>query len=174
MAKKKKPCWDNSKGRKLLCEDLKHKRIPLDVNQMSWEEAFCQRPEFADFDGARLFEGRLETARKFVSHQTEKGASEAAALALDRLIYPEPATNSRGEPRWEGSNAEKLLNKDIDDKKHEQMKPKQMQASRVEHQAHPLDVFRGKIRQRVKTLKCCEHRKHKGLSPLTGPDDLIS
>ena len=35
-----------------------------------------------------------------------------------------------GEPRWEGSEAEKLLKQDIDEKKHMDMTPKQLRASR--------------------------------------------
>lgn len=49
-----------------------------------------------------------------------------AAMVHDRLLFPAPTHNHRGEPRWAGSEAETCLKLDIDEQKHEMIVPLQL------------------------------------------------
>jgi len=58
--KKKKEDYGHSAAKYYLEQDLLNGKIPLDWRQMSHQTAFATRLEFAQFDGARLFQGHLQ------------------------------------------------------------------------------------------------------------------
>jgi hypothetical protein len=69
-------------------------------------------------------------AGKYVVEHNSRAASDSAAFAHDSKIYPRPAFNHRGEPRWPDSVAEKLLCcQDMDEGKHNTMTPKALHES---------------------------------------------
>jgi hypothetical protein len=79
---------------------------------------------------------------------------DTAAMAHDRLLFPVPTHNHRGEPWWPGSEAQRLLALDVDDNKHITMKPRQLYNTRAEYyDNYPLQVFRDHIYQEVKLRK---------------------
>ena len=86
---------------------------------------------------------------------------EMAALAHDRKIHPKRAHNDRGEPRWEGSEAERLLQQDVKDGKDKTMKPHDLWFSHEEYQKYPKDVFRGHIYQERRCQKFLHYVKNK-------------
>jgi hypothetical protein len=155
MARKKKEAsWLHSEAKNLLLKDLRSGDIPLDSTSMTPQDVFLQRPEFADFGDYDKFPGRLSRARKYVVEHNSRAASDSAAFAHDSKIYPRPAFNHRGEPRWPGSVAEKLLCQDMDEGKHNRMTPKALHESRNEfHEKYPLAVFRQHIYQETKRRK---------------------
>ena len=159
MPRKKNELWQNSKAKKLLLQDLCMGTIPLDSKTMPPCEVYRQRPEFAEFDGNyKNFPGRLRTARQQIIHKNNCSASDSAALAHDRQIYPKTANNHRGEPRWEGSETEQLLRLDIDASRHKAMSPQQLYQSRKEYyDNYSLSVFRQHIYQEEKRRKFLAH-----------------
>jgi hypothetical protein len=81
---------------------------------------------------------------QFFSHVSASkhcASSDSAALAHDRHIYPKKTHNHRGEPRWEGSEAERLLKLDIDKGKNKSLKPIDIHHSRNEYKMYSLTVF---------------------------------
>lgn len=116
---------------------------------------YTMRPEFggADANQFRLFTARLRNARRNVEDGLHRAATEAAALKHDRLIHPIQENDYRNVPRWQGSQAEKLLKADIASGKHEHMKPSALYQTQEEYQKYPLDVFRGHIYQEQKLRK---------------------
>ena len=63
-------------------------------------------------------------------------------------------TNHRGELRWEGSEAERLLRLDMDEGKHTTMTPFDLYCSRSEYSDHyPLKVSRKHIDQEERPRK---------------------
>jgi hypothetical protein len=152
--------WPSSKGRKLLIKDIRSGRIPAD---MAWEDAYKLRPEFVvgtkeDNTAKKArsqFESRLDSAREILAKRDTRAAEELALLRQDRQRHPAPATNHKGEPRWEGSEAQKLLKQDVAEKKHEGMKPAQYYASRPQYKAWGFSAatIKGHVEQEVKLLK---------------------
>lgn len=111
--------WITSEGRRLLFEDIGNGVVTQD---MDWEDVFFLRPEFAvgdtPEDAYRLFQSRLESALKIMGKRNNRASIELALLQEDRQVYPVPATNHKGEPRWEGSAAQLQLKKDVEDGLH--------------------------------------------------------
>jgi hypothetical protein len=121
---------------------------------MTPRDAYLHRPEFAEFDGYANFPSRLRGARQQIASKNNRASSDSAALAHDRKIYPKAASNHRGEPRWEGSEAERLLRKDMDEGKHNQMRPELLYYTRKDyHENYPLKVFREHIYQEERRRK---------------------
>jgi hypothetical protein len=87
-----------------------------------------------------------------VSASKHCASSDSAALTHGQRIYPKKTHNHRGEPRWEVSEAERLLTLDIDKGKNKSLKPIDLHHSRNEYKMYPLTVFRNHIDQ--------EERRH--------------
>jgi hypothetical protein len=127
-------------------------QIPLD-NDMEPMDVYHQRPEFADFEYAR-FRDRLRELRRQIIDKNDSATSDSAALARDRQIYPKATHNHRDEPRWEGSEAARLLGLDMDEDKHKSMKPMELYNSREEYyDNYKLLVFRKHIDQEERRRK---------------------
>jgi len=162
MPKKKNEVeWKDSLAKRLLWKDLFNGDIPLYSDEMGPQEVYLQRPEFSDF-AYEKFRDHLNDLRKKVIEDKERAISDSAALAHDRQIFPKKPTNHRGEPRWEGSEAERLLHVNMDNKKHEVMAPKELYQTRKEYyENYSLDVFRGHIYQEQRCRKYIAYRKQK-------------
>ena len=153
MMPQKKLTWRGSKARDILEKDLIRGDIPLEGNAMDAREVYLQRPEFADFE-YNHFRDRLRYLRNQIKEKKNRATLAITALARDRQIYPKASHNHRGEPRWEGSEAERLLRLDMDDGKDKSMKPIGLYQSRKEYnENYPLDVFRKHIDQEQRRRK---------------------
>lgn len=153
--KKKETCWQNSEGRKLLLEDVRSGRIPNDMDPTA---AFAMRPEFDVFPSAKktsaqLFSARLSSARGIIQGKIDRSSRELALLQQDRAVHPPPATNHRGEPRWQDSIAQQLLKQDVGNKIHEQLSRKQFYLSRPEYQVYPMRIISGHVDQEVRLIR---------------------
>lgn len=100
-----------------------------------------------------LFKSRLTGMRKIVSEGKERALQDLRDFEHDRLIHPFPLVNARGEPQWEGSEAQLLLEFGIDEGLHEEMSPMDLYYSRLQYQDFALETFRGHIHQEVQTRK---------------------
>ena len=153
MAKKKKDPekkWITCTTKKILFEDIVSGFIP---DEMHWEEAYDRREEYK-VTTKRLFKGRLDRLRADIRKKQAFAASDSAALANDRLLHPVPTHNHRGEPRWEGSEAQRLLRQDIDLGNHLDLMPRDLFMSEPDYyDNYPLEVFRKHIEQEVKLRK---------------------
>jgi hypothetical protein len=127
MTKKNEQQWKNSEAKELLRKALINGDISLDgsMKQQDVYGLFSTRPEFANYADYNAFLGRLHALQKQLNDE-KNAASDAAALAHDRQIFPKATHNHRGELRWEGSEAERFLRLDIDDGNHERMKPQDL------------------------------------------------
>jgi hypothetical protein len=90
------------------------------------------------------------------------------------FCHPKKTHNHRGEPRWEGGLAERLLKLDIADNKHLRLKPEVLRITKAAYQDYPLKVFRNHIDQEVRAQKFLTYHRAKknkklralGLPPL--------
>jgi len=116
------------------------------------QTAYWQHPEFAKYE-YKQFRDRLNDYRKKIREKKKTASFEAEALARDRLMHPKPTHDSRGEPRWEGSEAERLLKIDVAGGKHKDMEPKDLRETSGEYKKFSLTVFRKHIYQAIETRK---------------------
>lgn len=156
MPKKTETTWKDSEAKRLLVQDLMSGEIPLDPNEMEPAQVYLQRPEFANF-GYERFRDRLRDLRAQIRASKHHASSDSAALAHDRRIYPKKTNNHRGEPRWEGSEAERLLKLDIDEGKNMSLIPIDLYNSQNEYKKYPLKVFRKHIDQEERRRKYVAH-----------------
>ena len=84
---------------------------------------------------------------------TWANSDDEEALIHDRKLYPQTTHNSLNLPNWNGSEAQRLLKVDMDNKVNVSLKPKELYESRLEYQVFTLKVFRGHIYQEIKTRK---------------------
>ena len=139
----------------MLINDLKTGIIPLSGTEVSVRDIFALRPEFGYDDPTNItkFASRLRSARKQITYDRSRVASDKASLEQDRTTHPKPATNYCGEPEWDGSEAQKQLGKDIDEGKQTTMKPMLLYMSHNEYKKFSLEVFRKHIYQEVNRRK---------------------
>lgn len=146
--------WGKSESKQIVLDDLEARVISLD-NTDSAEDLYygmyCNTPEFiTEKVGFKQFRDRLRDHRKQVKVKLEAPGWETAALAHDRLLFPKKTHNQRGEKIFYLSEAYPLLIQDVVAKKHLQMKPSQLKASRPEYGDFSLAIFDQRIRQAVR------------------------
>jgi hypothetical protein len=150
------PPWRNSDAQKELRSLLMSGVVPSLQGTMSpadiWKTFCAPRPAFSGFL-YKKFPPRLRAMQKQHLMKGGRAADEHAALIHDRINFPRPSHNHRGEPQWHGSDAERLLKFDVAAKNHEIMTPRQLYGTRISYQEYPLEVFRKHIHQEVRLLK---------------------
>ena len=149
--------WENSWAKEILREAIKCGDITSDH---TYDEMHVWHPEVEKTDRQKL-PGRVRGLRQQVDQDKTAAQSDAIALAHDRKLFPIPDTNYRGEPRWQGSNAEKILKSDIKDGKHLLCKPSEYYQLHKEYEPYSVDVIRAHIYQEVKFQKYCLYRNDK-------------
>jgi hypothetical protein len=145
MVKKNEPSpvpWKDSDAKKLLRQDILDGKV---VDSMMPKEVLVMRPEYEPY--RKNFGSNLRSLQKMIRENQAKADSDSAALAHDHRIRPPAAYTSKGYPRWDGSDAQRLLKKDIDAGLTRSLKPSLLHDSRVEYQVFPLKVFRDHIQQ---------------------------
>jgi hypothetical protein len=153
--------WRESRAKMLLENDLKSGKIPLSSIEMGPKEVYIQRPEFSEFLYSN-FQANLRSLRKTVQEKKNSSENDSAALLHDRNIHPKSGTNSNGEQRWEGSDAQILIKQDVDNKLHLVMKPKHLYNTRPEYKNNfSLSVFRKHILQEVNRRKFISYLEKK-------------
>jgi len=157
--------WDKSAAKsylKLLFEDGV---IPIDYkdqNQTAQEvfDNHCAAHE--SFEGVvynSIFKRRLEGVCAHHNSKKIRQDDDLKAFKQYREKYPVRSHNDIGLPRWEGSDAEKYLKKDIKEGKHAGLKPDEFRATRPTiFGAWPLPVFRNHIYQELRLRKF--HNEH--------------
>jgi hypothetical protein len=157
---KKKP-WRNSKAKDQLIKDLKDGTIPVFAADMPPLVAYRSRQVYQDHDYEQ-FRDHLNDLRKKIREKKDRSFQDAAALEHDRAICPKAMHDHRGFPKWDVSEAQKLLSKDVEDGKDKTCSPQELWHSNDAYKEFPLEVFRGHIyqeRRRQKFLKWLEGSK---------------
>jgi hypothetical protein len=145
--------WHNSAAQRMLCRSLESAEIPGDMKPRAVYDTFCA--PHSEFDGFLYakFASRLRYMRTQLNNQDDRAAIEMADMNHDRLLFPVLAVNHHGEPRWDGSEAERFLKIDIAEGRHTTMTPRDLHATRTAYQQHVLQRFRSHIYQQVRKSK---------------------
>lgn len=118
---------------------------------------YCKdRDEFKDYQDytALKFAGKLNDIRDKIEQRIGRAKEDAAFLAHDRLVYPQPTHDTAGRPMWQKSKAQELLRQDIKDGTADSMKPRLLFDTREEYyNDYTLDFFRERIYKEKKWMK---------------------
>lgn len=151
--------WTDSSAREYLYNLLLEGKVPgrKEITPKKlYDEYLKDRPEFKPFQNyTKLgFATKLSSLRDKVEKRQGRATKDAARLAHDRLIFPAPTVDTKGDVMWQESAAQKLLQKDIADGKHKTMKPKVLYETKASYyENYELDVFRRRIYQELKAIK---------------------
>jgi hypothetical protein len=153
--------WKKSTGRRLLYKDLMDGTVPPNMDAQT---VFFMREEYAEYDPDK-FAGRLKALRDAILASNTRAGDDFEALRTYKEMHKEKVSffSHYGYAEFQGSEAQRLLQKDIEDGLHESMGKKDLYASRPEYfNEYPLNVFRDRIYQEIRTAKYLHTCKVKG------------
>jgi len=155
--------WDNSAAKARLKECFEDGVIPIDYKQGEkplpaakrvWDEHCAGHAAFEGMVFNSIFQRRLEGVSKNHNSKKARCAEDLKAFKQYRAKYPIRSHNDFGMPRWEGSEAERLMKKDMKEGKHAGLKPEEFRATRpTVFGVIPLPIFRDHIYQELKLWK---------------------
>ena len=146
--------WKKSKGKRLLYKDLMDGIVPLvDDPNFNAGTIFFMHEEYGEYDPNK-FAGRLKAMRDAVREANTRADDDFEALVKYKEIHKSSLFSHYGYGEFQGSEAQRLLQKDIADGLHQSMGKKDLYASRPEYfNEYPLNVFRDRIYQEIRTAK---------------------
>lgn len=140
------PAWRFSEAKKILLNDIISQEVPDDMD--AWDVYFSREIYWLwPFDN---FKTNIKNLRAAVARDIQRARADHAALLHDLKKNPLPETVVTGSgtyPRWNGSEAERLLKLDIDEGWHLIMTPSDLQSTKEEYKEYPLRVFAKHIHQ---------------------------
>jgi hypothetical protein len=116
-------------------------------------EVYGMRREYQAVEYGK-FRTNLNKLRKKLEFQQSSAALDDAALQHYMGLNPVNMNPTGGMkyPRWDLSDAQRLLKEDIAAERHKAMQPQELRMTRLEYQRFPKDVFRKHIHQEVRSL----------------------
>jgi hypothetical protein len=121
-----------------LAGDITDDMPPFDV--------WVMQPEFVDVKYEN-FRNNFASMKRTIKKHKERATRDEAGYLHDVAIYP-LAKDTPG--YWDGSEAQRLLKRDIKKKRHERMKPETLWMTRPQYQEFALGKFRGHIHQELR------------------------
>lgn len=161
-AAKGKEEWGTSWAKSILYKDLVNGTISLDTKVMPprmVRQHYLNRPEFQQFLAENSeaqktrWRSNLARLRNKIIKKKHTSNNDAQALAHDRLIHPKPTTDHKGIPHWDGSEAQRLMNLDIDNNKHKRFTKAAFHLSRAEYATMPKKLFRDRVYKELRKRK---------------------
>ena len=157
--------WRNSKAKIKAYDDLVAGDIPLVVVDESQEDILRYwnlREEYKLYDPDQ-FKERLDSLRKTISERNERARDDLEAYQHFKARHLPSIATKKGYIQWQNSIAQALALEDIDFGLLDEMTKKELYESRVEYYANfPLDVFRDRINQEIRTAKYLYTLEKKG------------
>jgi hypothetical protein len=138
MPPKKLKLWQHSDAKKALSDNIIKKKV---TNNMSALDVYNSRLDCQAYSFVK-FEEYLKNLRAAIQKKQDFADRDAAALAHDLPLRPERKTL-----RWGGSNAQKLLQEDIENGLHMDKKPRELRGTRAEYQDFDSKKFQKHLNQ---------------------------
>lgn len=152
--------WRHSEARDVLYDMLLDQKIPKDMKPKQVYMTYLKDlPAFKPFQNytALKFANKLSSARKRAGKKVDRAAEDEEFFQHDRVIFPAPTLDTKQQPIWKDSPAQKLLKvalADIATGKKEYLKPRFLYVENEEwHENFSLEFFRKKIYQEIKHQK---------------------
>lgn len=164
--------WEDSKAKALLRKDIIDGIVPLEAKDdhnkstMPLWDIYHSRIEFAEYKYEK-FSGRLSSLRNTLANEFDRAALDQASFDNYKKNHPVVTGFSRlGLIEWQGSESQRLCLLDIEAGKHLNMSRVDLYGDRPEYyDEFPLEVFRDKLDQELRTAKYLHTLKVKGKDP---------
>jgi len=129
---------------------------PINVDEIFYSR-YANNPLFKDFPyREELYRNRINSLRGGIVKLKKWADFDKKAIKADRLLHSRRSHNVRGEPRWDGSDAQAYLKIDMTADKLAEMIQDALWKSRPAYQLFQFVVFRKHIDQHTQSKK-----KHK-------------
>jgi hypothetical protein len=155
--------WKKSKAKEMLYTDIVEGRVPLeDDSNMPAAVIYSMHSEYADYDPDK-FAARLESLRQSVKGSTTRANEDLIAFETYKSLHKVSLFSHLGYIEYQGSEAQRLLRKDIQEGRHISLGKKELYELRPEYFTEfPLNVFRDKLYQEIRTAKYVHTTRVKG------------
>jgi hypothetical protein len=161
--------WKDSKARLLLYKDLTDGNIPRDAKDSNgrflvplMKEIYNMHQEYKLYDPAK-FSSRLSSLRTTYHECMMRDEMDIEAFDNYRRNHQPSLFSHLGYPEWQGSEAQRLLKIDLEEKKQDTMSKVDLWNSKPEFcENFPLKVFRDKINQEIRTAKYLHTCRERG------------
>jgi hypothetical protein len=161
--------WRKSEAKKILHMLVVDGVIPLEAkdanNQptMAIQDVYNLHDEFKKYD-FKKFQGRLSAVRIKVKELHSRANDDLDAFENFKQNHAVSLYSHKGYIQWQGSHAQELLQTDLEAGKHTEMAPKALWESRKAYMDDfPLDAFRDKLKQEIKTAKYLHTINERGI-----------
>jgi hypothetical protein len=152
--------WRKSKAKQLLYEAIIDGAVPLEAKdengnvRMPVEDIYLLHQEFALYSFEK-FPNRLQALREKIKDLDSRAEEDYLAFENYKQNHKPSLFSHKGYIQWQGSSAQELLLEDLDGYLEDpSKKPKDLWMSREEYRNEfPLDAFRDKIKQEIRTAK---------------------
>ena len=147
--------WKKSRAKQILLTDILEGRVSLEDDDptMDAENVFFMHPEYAEYDPDK-FAARLHSLRETMKSSNTRSMEDRNAFEVYKALHTVSLTSNHGYIEYQGSESQRLLQKDIANGLHISMGKRDLYAFRPEYfDQFPLNVFRDKIYQEIRTGK---------------------
>ena len=148
--------WEHSWAKEILRGAIANGDI---TDAHTYDEIHRWHPEVEATD-RKLLSSRVRALQQQISVDKQAADEDNVDLLHDLKLFPTKTHNYRGEPRWEGSDAQKALKFDIANGIHLTMTPAEF-ASRKVFKDCAEDIVQQHTHQEVKFQKYCLCRNDK-------------
>jgi len=164
--------WKKSEAKRLLRNDILEGRVPLYAidedgkRTTDLKALYHTRVEFTEYHYSK-FSSRVGSLRTTLQNDTDRSILDQEAFDNYKKNHPTLIQFShKGYIQWQGSESQRLCLKDIEDGVHERKSRVDFYASRPEYyNQFPLDAFRDKVKQEIRTAKYLYTLEVKGKDP---------
>jgi len=149
--------WLGSKAKDQIAQDIIDGLIPSE-GKINVKEIFGtmykDNPLFKDFPwNEERYVDRIQSLRTGIATHYKWAEQDRKAVIEDLKNHPPPPANIRGELRWEGSDAQRLLKQDVDEDRHKDLSPSGLRETRPEYKLFTRKVFTKHIDQEKQDRK---------------------
>lgn len=153
----KEPDWSNHPARAFLKEEFMAGRISLNYSKTGGPKKVynkCENhPSFEGMPYDRTFTQRLRSLRIICGKKIQRVQDDAEACELFMKHHPRPTTDHHGGPRWDGSEAQYWLKKDLKQEDNRNMKSSLLRDTRTAYKKFTPKKFAGHVNQEKRLRK---------------------
>lgn len=147
--------WRKSAAKQYLKKCFRENLISTTYQdpEQVWKDNCENHPSFARMKYDDTFVRRLETVKDDYVRKLGRCQKDLEAYTIAKENHPTPKFNSRGEPQWNGSAAQRFLKELIAKKEHVGKEPGDIWGKRPEFKVYSKQTFRDHIYQEERLLK---------------------
>ena len=147
-SKDQPPDWKTSIAKQMLRQAILEGKVPATMKP----HQVYTLPELKNWLSPypyNNFVGNLRRLRQRILEDQNRATADYNAMLHDLELHPRELNNARGYPRWDGSEAQDRVKRDVAEGKHNICRISQLAVGCLEFQAFPPEVIRKHYEQEI-------------------------